>query len=146
MTMRHHSPASDVQARISGGHRLLALARNPGALLYDRAEFNRRAFYITPQFWLDTVMPALRQVMSDTVSQRLIAAARRAKSNAPLYGAKVPDAAAVCTEVFFDTRLCRPMKLICRGRHSTSKSNPSRPKSAPYKLAFHFFRGSPFRL
>lgn len=93
---------------ISGGHRIHRLVETDSSALYSQAEFSRRTLYLPLQFWEESVLPALQLSINERVSKRLIAAVRRAKSNGNLYERKMPGIPEICTEIFFDTQLCRP--------------------------------------
>ncbi len=102
------SISDGIGAYISSGHRLHKLAEGNSSALYSQEMFDRRALYLSIQFWKGTVLPALQLSINERVSRRLIAAAQRAKSNSNLYGRKIPGPSEICTEVFFDTQICRP--------------------------------------
>jgi pyoverdine/dityrosine biosynthesis protein Dit1 len=113
------------------------------SVLYDQVEFKRNACYVSSQFWIETVLPALQLSINETVSKRLIAAVRRAKENSSLYDTKTPEIAGVCTEVFFDTRLFRPNEAHVERRFLHEKIKNLLYNKQPLKIGLPLFSRKP---
>jgi len=95
---------------ITGGHRALSLASRRGYHLYNRNQFLQTAQSISPAFWLDTVLPALRASAHENVASRLTAAAARSRKNSSIYDTKQSQGPELATEILFDSRLLKPIE------------------------------------
>ncbi len=90
------------RSQISGGHRLIRLARQKRFRLYHQEEFLAKAVWIPADYWLDHFLPALRVRMNETIAQRVGATIARARTHAKSYGVSKPGIAEFVTEAFFD--------------------------------------------
>jgi len=90
------------RSQISGGHRLIRLARQRRPHLYSRDEFAYKASYVSADQILAHFVPALRMRLNETASRRVNAAVARARRNASVFGVGKAGVAEFVAEAFFD--------------------------------------------
>jgi hypothetical protein len=103
----HHLHAEQRRSQISDGHRLIGLARRHPFALYPATEFATRAVCVDAAYWLDSVLPALSDLVGRVTVARVDAALARSRRARDLYGVSRPGAAEAVTEALFDGRWFR---------------------------------------
>ena len=145
---RHREPhlANEAQQRsqISGGHRLLRLARERRLQLYTEAEFLSRIIYSDASYWMDSFVPALLMSVSENITCRVNAAIARARRNAAAYDVKRVGVAEHIAEAFYDNHLYKIREANVPRRLLRDRIGRTIARGEPIELIFPVFSRKPF--